>query len=254
MHDVPALAQDLSGISKELGAPIKALLGVNLLRHLNATFDFAGHQFVVRSFVAPAPARGDARSTSTTCAAAAWSCAARSAARRARAPRSWSTPRRPFPVALDDDGLEEGGRRRRHAQAHPRRPRAEAPRGHRPPPAPRRLRPPAACTALYGVPLADLEKATAVDLDGLVGAGLLYRYRCTFADDGRVLWIEDDPRRCRPCSAPAARAARRRPRPARRPPRPAGPGARRRRRPAGAAASTAREPPNGADRRRLPKK
>src|SRR5262249_22575860 len=46
VHDVPALAQDLSGVSKELGAPIKALIGVNLLRHLNATIDYEGHQFV----------------------------------------------------------------------------------------------------------------------------------------------------------------------------------------------------------------
>jgi hypothetical protein len=46
--------------------------------------------------------------------------------------------------------------------------------------------------ALYGIPLGDLEKATQVDLDGIVGASLLYRYRCTFADGGRVLWIEDD--------------------------------------------------------------
>src|SRR6185437_3972679 len=42
-------------ISKELGAPIKAVLGVNLLRHLNATFDYRGHQFVTRSFAPPPP-------------------------------------------------------------------------------------------------------------------------------------------------------------------------------------------------------
>src|SRR5580658_2025550 len=39
---VPALPQDLSGVSHELGAPIKALLGANLLRHAHATFDRRG--------------------------------------------------------------------------------------------------------------------------------------------------------------------------------------------------------------------
>src|SRR5580658_1597684 len=45
---VPALPQDLSGVSHELGAPIKALLGANLLRHAHATFDRRGDQFIVR--------------------------------------------------------------------------------------------------------------------------------------------------------------------------------------------------------------
>ena len=49
VRDVPALVEDLSGISKELNAPIKALLGVNLLRRLNITFDWQGEQFIVRS-------------------------------------------------------------------------------------------------------------------------------------------------------------------------------------------------------------
>ncbi len=52
---MPALTQDLSGVSKQIGAPVKALLGVNLLRRLNATIDYSGWQFVVRSFSPPAP-------------------------------------------------------------------------------------------------------------------------------------------------------------------------------------------------------
>ena len=31
-----------------------------------------------------------------------------------------------------------------------------------------------------------------VDLDGVIGAGLLSQFRCTFADGGRLLWVEDD--------------------------------------------------------------
>src|SRR5262249_11122791 len=48
VKDVPALAQDLSGVSRQLGAPVKLLLRVNLLRHGPATFDRRGDQFVIR--------------------------------------------------------------------------------------------------------------------------------------------------------------------------------------------------------------
>ena len=43
------------GFRKQLNAPIKMLIGVNLLRHLHPTFDFAGSQFVVRTFEPPPP-------------------------------------------------------------------------------------------------------------------------------------------------------------------------------------------------------
>jgi hypothetical protein len=37
-----------------------------------------------------------------------------------------------------------------------------------------------------------IEKALApVDIDGVLGAGMLARFRCTFADGGRLLWVED---------------------------------------------------------------
>ena len=55
VKDVPAITKDLSGLSRGLNAPIKVLLGVNLLRHIHPTFDFEGGQFVVRSFEPPPP-------------------------------------------------------------------------------------------------------------------------------------------------------------------------------------------------------
>ncbi|HKQ68092.1 MAG TPA: hypothetical protein VJT73_02070, partial [Polyangiaceae bacterium] len=55
VKDVPAMVQDLSPVSRQMNAPIKALLGVNLLRHLNVTFDYVGGQFIVRSFTPPVP-------------------------------------------------------------------------------------------------------------------------------------------------------------------------------------------------------
>src|SRR5262249_15430116 len=56
VKDVPAMVQDLAGISRQMNVPIKALLGVNLLRHLNVTFDYIGGQFIVRNFAPPIPA------------------------------------------------------------------------------------------------------------------------------------------------------------------------------------------------------
>ena len=48
-------SQDLSPISRQLGVPIKALIGAKLLRHAHATFDRRGDQFVVRRQDAPPP-------------------------------------------------------------------------------------------------------------------------------------------------------------------------------------------------------
>ena len=50
VKDVPALPKDLSELSRQLGAPIKAMLGANLLRKLRVTLDHRGRQFVARSF------------------------------------------------------------------------------------------------------------------------------------------------------------------------------------------------------------
>ena len=44
---------------------------------------------------------------------------------------------------------------------------------------------------VLGLPLEEIEKALDVDLDGIAGAGLLAAFRCTLADGGRTLWLED---------------------------------------------------------------
>jgi len=59
VHDVPALSKDLSGISRQVNAPIRALLGVNLLRHLHPTFDFMGGQFRGAQLRSAATSRSD---------------------------------------------------------------------------------------------------------------------------------------------------------------------------------------------------
>jgi hypothetical protein len=190
VRDVPALPQDLSGISKEIGAPIKAMLGVNLLRHINATFDFSGHQFVARSFVAPPPphatrvdlhyARGGGMIVRSTFGGDNGPHAA-----------LMVDTHRPFHVALDEAGWKKAGIDPATLKLIPGDPEQKLREGEIP-----LLRLGAfdkkRVPALYGIPLGDLEKATAVDLDGIVGASLFYMYRCTFAVGGRVLWIEDD--------------------------------------------------------------
>jgi hypothetical protein len=48
VKDVPALVEDLSPIARQIGVPIKALIGAQFLRHTHATIDRRGDQFVVR--------------------------------------------------------------------------------------------------------------------------------------------------------------------------------------------------------------
>ena len=55
VRDVPALTQDLSQLSRQVRVPIRALIGTNFLRHLNATIDRRGDQFIVRREEAHAP-------------------------------------------------------------------------------------------------------------------------------------------------------------------------------------------------------
>jgi hypothetical protein len=189
VRDVPALPQDLSGISKELGAPIKALLGVNLLRHLNATFDFTGRQFVVRNFAPPPPpsaTRVDLRYVRGG------GLVLRSSVGGEKGPHEllMVDTSRPFPVALDEGGWKKAGVDAKSLKLIPGDPEQKLREGVVP-----LLRLGAFdvpnVQGIFGVPIADMEKAMSVDLDGLVGAGFLYTFRCTLADGGRLMWVED---------------------------------------------------------------
>ena len=190
VHDVPALAQDLSGISKEVGAPIKALLGVNILRHLNATIDYEGRQFVARSYAPPPPpsatrlnphyVRGGGMVVRGTM-----------GGEKGPGAALLVDTSRPFPLALDDGGWKKAGVDVTTLKPVAGDPEQKLREGMVPLlrlgafDIPRVL-------GLGGVPINEIEKVMGVDLDGVMGAGLLYQFRCTFGDDGRVLWIEDD--------------------------------------------------------------
>ena len=108
-----AHAGSLRPSPRQLGAPIKALLGVNLLRHIHVTFDRRGDQFVVREGRSAAAARREPRPALLR-------------ARRRDAPtrrtvtskedgarRSSSTARALFPARRSRTRVEARGRRRR---------------------------------------------------------------------------------------------------------------------------------------------
>lgn len=109
---------------------------------------------------------------------------------------------RPFPLALDEGGWKKAGTTVAALKLVPGDPEQKLREGTVPLlrlgafDVPRVL-------GIHGVPVADLEKVMGVDLDGVMGSGLLYQFRCTFGDDGRVLWIEDDADMLRTMSQPS---------------------------------------------------
>jgi len=189
VHDVPALVQDLSGISKQMGAPIKALIGVNLLRHLNATLDYTGRQFVARTFTPPAPpsatrldlfyVRGGGMVIKSAF-----------ADKTARASLLIDTAMT-FPIALDKEGWKKAGLDASTFKLIPEDPEKKLREGELP-----MLRLGAydvpKVPGVYGAPIAELEGMLAQDIDGVIGNGLLAHFRITFGDGGRLMWIEDN--------------------------------------------------------------
>lgn len=190
VRDVPALAKDLSGISRQLNAPIKVLLGVNVLRHLNTTFDFAGGQFVVRSFEPPPPPHATTVRVDYLLGGGMVMRSAFGSEENAPVASLLVDTAMTFPLALDAAGWKKAGV------------------------APRDLAPFEGSTSMKqgvlpmmhlgafeipGVPgvLDDSVKAVEdlvdVDLDGAVGAGLLAAFRTTMTAKGRTLWLEDMP-------------------------------------------------------------
>lgn len=190
VHDVPALAQDLSGLSKEIGAPIKALIGVNLLRHINATMDYEGRQFVVRAYTPPPPPSATRVSLHYV---RGGGMVVQSAFGGEKGPRATLLvdTSKPFPIALDQEGWKKAGIAADSLKLIASDPEQKLREGVVPLmrlgafDVPRVL-------GLYGLPINEFEKLLSINIDGVVGAGLLYGFRCTFGDDGRLLWIEDD--------------------------------------------------------------
>jgi hypothetical protein len=187
---VPALTQDLSGLSGQLGAPIKALLGSNLLRHLNVTLDKPGRQFVARSYVPPPPPvasrvdlfylRGGGMLMGATL-------GSDDSARAALFIDSAAT----YPVTLDRGGWQKISVDPTSLPVAPEDPHGKLRTGAIP-----LLKfgvfelPQVA--AVYGVPFERMEQELNIDVDGVVGAGLLSKFRLTLSDGGRILWVEQN--------------------------------------------------------------
>ncbi|MEZ4223448.1 MAG: hypothetical protein R3B13_21050 [Polyangiaceae bacterium] len=191
VKDVPALAKDLSGISRQLNAPIKMLIGVNLLRHLHPTFDFTGGQFVVRTFEPPPPPEATTLRVSYLRGGGMLLRGAFGSEPTSKAASLLVDTSMTFPLALDDGGWKKAGVGLNSLRSVPNLGNLRA--GMLPvlrlgafelPDVP----------GVYGAPVEELEQGLDVDIDGLVGSGLLAPFRVTLVDGGRTIWLEDMPR------------------------------------------------------------
>jgi hypothetical protein len=190
VKDVPAMVQDLSGVSRQMNVPVKALLGVNLLRHLNVTFDYIGGQFIVRTFPPPIPPSATRVPISYVKGGGMIMRSSFSTDKSAPSAALLLDTSMAFPLALDQDGWRKAGTS--VASLKPFQPDPKMKQGIVP-----LLRLGAydipEIPALYGTPIADIERGVEVDLDGIVGSGLLAAFRVTLTDGGRAMWLEDMP-------------------------------------------------------------
>lgn len=185
VQDVPALTHDLNGLSKEIGAPIKAIIGVNLLRHVHATIDWGGHQFVARSFSPPPPPEAT-RMPLFYAKGSGMLMKCRLGDKPASMMIDTEMDR---PMALDEDGWKKAGVDMKDLTPVPDSP-LKLKGGVVPV-----LKIGAAeinnVPAVLGGPIKDQEDKLGSDLDGIMGNGLLAFYRITFGDGGRLMWLED---------------------------------------------------------------
>jgi hypothetical protein len=186
------LSKDLSGISRQVNAPIRALLGVNLLRHLHPTFDFMGGQFVVRNFEAPPPPQATAVKVSYVRGGG-------MLLRGGLGTTASQTPASllvdtsiPFPIALDDGGWKKAGVPLSSLRAVPNQ--GALRQGVLPLLRLGAFDVPSVPALAGNEPVKEREEGLGIDLDGLVGSGLFASFRVTLVDGGRTMWLEDLPR------------------------------------------------------------
>ncbi|MBX3183695.1 MAG: hypothetical protein KIT72_06195 [Polyangiaceae bacterium] len=198
VKDVPAITKDLSGLSRQMNAPIKVLLGVNLLRHIHPTFDFEGGQFVVRSFEPPPP---PAATTVRVAYVRGGGMVMRSAlGREASSPHAalFVDTSMNFPFAFAETGWKKAGVTLASLQAVPGAPQLK--RGVIPFMQLGAFALPNVEAVHLAEPPTDLE----MQIDGTIGAPLFAAFRITLHDGGRALWLEDHPARMAPPEAPPA--------------------------------------------------
>jgi hypothetical protein len=194
VSDVPALARDLTRVSRQVNAPVKMLIGMNLLRHLHPTFDFGGSQFVVRSFEPPPPT-GETSVVTTipvnyVRGGGMLVRGAFSVEENAPLASFLVNTSMTYPLALDSGGWKKAGIALDQLSSVPNA--GALKQGMLPmlrlgafevPDVP----------GVFGAPVEEMEKSIGMDLDGLVGSGLLAAFRVTLVDRGRKMWLEDLP-------------------------------------------------------------
>jgi hypothetical protein len=191
VKDVPALSRDLSPLSRRVGAPIKLLLGVNLLRRLNVTLDFYANQFVARSFAPPPPPDATAIDVSYIKGGGMVIRSRFGEGDAARGAPFLIDTSVLFPLALADSGWQKPGLDPSGFASVPGEQTLK--QGRLPhfllgaydlPDVP----------GVHGLPLGDLEQGGGIRLDGVIGAGLVASFRVSLVEEGRVLWLEEAPR------------------------------------------------------------
>ena len=189
VKDVPALTQDLSGLSRQLGAPIKALLGVNLLRHMHVTFDRRGDQFVVRKDEPSAPPDAS-RVPLYYVRGGGMMLRANVSGKEGGDTTLLVDSSAAFPLSLEPATWKRAGVDPASLVADPSAPNIRTGAvpslkigGFDLPKVP----------AMEGSSLTELKSTIDVNLGGIIGGGLLSIFRVTFGDDGRFMWLEPDP-------------------------------------------------------------
>ena len=187
VRDVPALTQDLSALSTKLGAPIKALIGTEVLRHLHATVDRRGDQFVVRKEDPSAPPEGT-RVPLWYLRGGALVMRGQIADKDAGAPFLVDSAQ-PFLLSLSDAGWKRAGVAEKDLHGDAALP-AEVKTANLP-----FLK--VASFDFSGAPglqgIATDTGGADVDLAGVFGAALLSSFRVTFIEEGKSAWLEPDP-------------------------------------------------------------
>lgn len=190
VKDVPALTHDLSGISRQLGATIKALLGVNVLRHMHVTFDRRGSQFVVRKNDPPAPP-GASKMPVFYARGGAMMLRANVSSKEDGQTLLFLDTSAFYPLALEDSLLKRTGADLASFHSQP-----GAPPSWKMGPLPYFKLGGVDLSqfpAVQGATVGDYKQSFDVDLGGVAGAGLLSIFRVTFGDEGKSLWLELDP-------------------------------------------------------------
>ena len=190
VKDVPALTYDLSNISRQMGGQIKALLGVNVLRHMHATVDRHGSQFVVRKSE-PAPPPAAARLPVVYAKGGAMLLHAQVSNKPEGSTMLFVDSSAFYPLALDESTLKKSGADVADFKSEP-----GAPPNWRMGPLPFFKLGDVDLSqfpTVTGPSTADYKQTFDVDFGGIAGAGLLSIFRITWADEGKWLYLELDP-------------------------------------------------------------